>query len=107
MLTACGRSFILIIVPYSRAKNVNAHIFEDALCFLKQVHALIFQHKKYFKKKTCTFIQTRNDFDNKKKEKYFNIKKSSGISYLIIKNQISTKNISNIMGYRASLIQFT
>ena len=72
---------------------MNAHIFEDALSFLKQVHALIFQHKNYFKKKTCTFIRTRNDFDNKKNKKYFNIKKSSGISYLIIKNQISTKKI--------------
>ena len=32
---------------------------------------------------------------------------SSGISYLIIKNQMSTYKICNIMGYRVSLIQFT
>ena len=33
---------------------MHALIFEDALSFRKQVHALIFEHEKYFK---------RNDMD--------------------------------------------
>ena len=40
-------------------------------------------------------------------EKYFFCDFSSGISYLIIKNQMSTNKICNIMCYRVSLIQFT
>ena len=45
--------------------NVDALIFEDALNFRKQVHALIFEHKQYFNKKACTYIRTWNDLDKK------------------------------------------
>ena len=45
--------------------NVHTLLLEDALSFQKHVHALIFEHKKYFNKNTCTYIWTWNDLDNK------------------------------------------
>ena len=84
---------------------MNAHIFEDALSFLKQVHALISQHKKYFRKKTCTYIRTRNDFDNKKNEKYFNIKKIK--RYILLDHKKSNIDKKDLQYYGLSCLSYS